>query len=107
MSNLTPGALQDAIQTAINATSLWYGTSDVLTPGKVLVSTKTSPPFVIVHPDDVERLGPGWRHLREYRPTAADRAEQARQWFEERLEQPIEFHETPREQFLVRRRWSI
>lgn len=57
-SNLTIDKLQDAFRAVRNAATLWYGT--------------ITPPFVIVHPDDVSLLGPDARHLREYRPTQAE-----------------------------------
>lgn len=76
-TSLTTAALRDAMQTVINATTtLWYGTDEALTPGKVLMCKGNprfgSPPFVIVHPDDVGLLPEGARHLREYAPTWED-----------------------------------
>lgn len=81
-SNLTLDKLRDAMRTVTNATTVWYGTSDTLTRGKGLVSTATTPPFVVVHPDDVSLLGPQARHVREYRPTQGDIVKMAQEYVE-------------------------
>ena len=108
MNDLALNDLRDTIQTVINATTaIWYGTSDTLTPGKALMSEHSTPPFVIVHPDDVDKLPPGARHLRAYRPTRADVIKMAEQWREEILNQPLAFRDEPAERFVTRRWWGI
>jgi len=90
--SLSLDALREAYQTVINASaSIWYGTSDTMERGKVLASLESDPPFVIIHPDDASLLPDGARHLREYRPTKADLAQQAQKWLDERINQPIEY----------------
>ena len=67
------------MQAVVNTTTpLWYGTSDILERGKMLMCAGNpeiaAPPFAVVHPDDVPLLPAGARHLREYRPTMAELA---------------------------------
>ena len=110
MSDLNIADLRDAMQSVINATTvLWYGTSAALTPGKALLCAGNpkfgSPPFVVIHPDDVARLPPGARHLREYAPTCANVAEMARQWLAERP--PEVYRDEDRIDWVCRRRSFI
>lgn len=75
--NPTFNAARDAVQSVINATTtLWYGTDDALTSGKALRYKGDpqfgTPPFVIVHPDDVSKLPPGARHIRDHALTRAE-----------------------------------
>lgn len=107
MGDLTTADLRDSIQRFINATSFWYGTSDSVKPGKALISEASTPPFVIVHPDDVDKLPVGAHHLREYRPTQADIVKMMEEW---RAQQPVmDFLKEPEEevQWIMRRRWGI
>ncbi len=101
MSNL----VLDALQTVINATtSIWYGTSDTIERGRVIASLQSTPPFVIVHPDDVVSLPTGARHLRDYRPTQAEMALEAEKWLNGQLNEPIAYQE-PTPKFRIRRPW--
>lgn len=94
MSTLDEATLRDAMQAAINAsTTLWYGTEETVTPGKVIMCAGNpqlvSPPFVIVHLDDVPHLPAGARHLREYAPTRAELAAAPLSFVPERYEPPM------------------
>jgi len=55
MSNLTLSKLKQSIQ---SLNTLHYGTSDTCPKGECYLSlgTRWSPPYVIVHPDDLEAL---------------------------------------------------
>ena len=55
MSNLT---LAELNQTITDLTVVYYGTSDTCPKGEyfMVLETEWSPPFIIVHPDDLDTL---------------------------------------------------
>lgn len=99
MSNLTLEALQAAIDRARGV--LYYGTSDAITPGKVLIQEGRSgmPQAIYCHPDDLEglhrQIPQRLVHIREWQPTTEDtfewQREMVNQAFRDELESAVPF----------------